>query len=76
MGFNPDNFAYHIGTGQWQKGYAVYYAITFVDAKTGRQSPRSDWWDRKQIRSSCMAGSAHSDPVGPDRAGDVSAHLA
>jgi hypothetical protein len=28
MGCNPANFAYHIGTGPWSRGYAVYYAVS------------------------------------------------
>lgn len=53
MGYNPANFAYHIGTGPWVKGYTVCYAITFYDEKTGRESARSEWWgprtDPKQL---------------------------
>jgi hypothetical protein len=44
MGYNPANFAFHIGAGRWTPGYRVSYAITFVDARTGRESPRSRWW--------------------------------
>jgi hypothetical protein len=44
MGYNPANFAYDIGTGPWTRGYSVSYAISFVDARTGRESPRSEWW--------------------------------
>lgn len=47
MGNNPANFAYHIGTGPWLRGYAVYYAISFYDARTSRESPRSEWWGPK-----------------------------
>jgi hypothetical protein len=47
MGYNPANFAYNIGTGPWVRGYTVSYAISFVDARTGRESPRSDWWGPK-----------------------------
>lgn len=47
MGYNPANFAYHIGAGPWVPGYAVYYAISFYDATTGRESPRSEWWGPK-----------------------------
>lgn len=47
MGYNPANFAYHIGTGPWIHGYVVYYAVSFYDAKTGRESPRSEWWGPK-----------------------------
>jgi hypothetical protein len=32
MGYNPANFAYHIGTGPWVRGYVVYYAVSFYDA--------------------------------------------
>ena len=47
MGYNPANFAYHIGTGPWGLGYAVCYAVSFYDAATGRESTRSDWWGPK-----------------------------
>lgn len=47
MGYNPANFAYHIGTGPWVRGYVVYYAVSFYDATTGRESPRSEWWGPK-----------------------------
>ena len=47
MGYNPANFAWHIGTGPWLPGYAVSYAISFYDAATGRESPRSEWWGPK-----------------------------
>jgi hypothetical protein len=47
MGYNPANFAYHIGTGPWLPGYAVCYAISFHDARTGRESRRSKWWGPK-----------------------------
>lgn len=47
MGYNPANFAYHIGTGPWVRGYRVYYAISFYDARTARESPRSEWWGPK-----------------------------
>ena len=47
MGYNPANFAYHIGTGPWVPGYSVYYAISFYDARTGRESARSNWWGPK-----------------------------
>ena len=43
MGYNPANFAYHIGTGPWVPGYAVSYAVSFHDAATGRESERSAW---------------------------------
>ena len=46
MGYNPANFAYHIGTGPWVRGYRAYYAISFYDERTGRESPRSEWWER------------------------------
>jgi len=53
MGYNPANFAYHIGTGRWTRGYAVSYAVSFYDAGTGRESARSEWWgpttDPKQL---------------------------
>jgi hypothetical protein len=53
MSYNPANFAYHIGTGPWTRGYSVYYAVSFYDATTGRESPRSEWWgprsDPKQL---------------------------
>ncbi len=47
MGYNPANFAYHLGTGPWMRGYAVYYAVSFYDATTGRESARSQWWGPK-----------------------------
>lgn len=47
MGYNPANFAYHIGVGPWIAGYAVSYAISFFDEKTGRESPLSEWWGPK-----------------------------
>jgi hypothetical protein len=47
MGYNPANFAYHIGTGQWVPGYLVYYAISYYDVRTDRESPLSDWWGPK-----------------------------
>jgi hypothetical protein len=47
MGYNPANFAYHLDTGPWVRGYRVYYAISFYDATTGRESPRSEWWGPK-----------------------------
>ena len=37
MGYNPANFAYHIGTGSWVEGYAVCYAVSFYDRRTGRR---------------------------------------
>ena len=53
MGYNPANFAYHIGTGPWVPGYSVYYAVSFYDATTRRESARSEWWgpqsDPKQL---------------------------
>lgn len=47
MGYNPANFAYNIGIGPWVRGYLVYYAISFVDVRSGRQSARSRWWGPK-----------------------------
>jgi hypothetical protein len=47
MSFNPANFAYHMGTGLWVPGYSVYYAISFYDATTQTESPRSAWWGPK-----------------------------
>ena len=47
MGYNPANFAYHIGTAPWGPGYRVSYAISFFDEATGRESPRSEWWGPK-----------------------------
>ena len=47
MGHNPANFAYRMGTGPWVAGYAVYYAISFHDATTQRESARSEWWGPK-----------------------------
>ena len=53
MGYNPANFAHHIGTGPWVRGYVVYYAISFYDGTTKRESARSEWWgprtDPKQL---------------------------
>ena len=47
MGYNPANFAHHMGIGPWVRGYSVSYAVSFHDAKTGRESPRSEWWGPK-----------------------------
>lgn len=47
MGYNPANFAYHLGTDPWVSGYVVYYAISFYDATTHRESARSRWWGPK-----------------------------
>src|SRR5437868_15115189 len=47
LGYNPANFACWIGTGPWVAGYAVYYAISFYDARTQTESARSDWWGPK-----------------------------
>jgi hypothetical protein len=47
MGYNPANFAYWIGEEPWVPGYSVCYAISFYDARTGIESPRSDWWGPK-----------------------------
>jgi hypothetical protein len=47
MGYNPANFAYWIGAGPWASGYVVYYAISFYDARTQRESARSLWWGPK-----------------------------
>jgi len=47
MGYNPANFAYHIGTGPWVHGYLVSYAVSFYDAGTDRESRRSVWWGPK-----------------------------
>jgi hypothetical protein len=47
MGYNPANFAHHIGTGPWVPGYRVSYAISFYDARTNRESARSAWWGPK-----------------------------
>jgi len=47
MGYNPANFAWHIGTGPWVHGYSVFYAISFYDATTKRESERSAWWGPK-----------------------------
>lgn len=47
MGYNPANFAYHIGTGPWVPGYTVYYSVGFYGARTDRESPRSEWWGPK-----------------------------
>lgn len=44
MGYNPANFAYWMGTGPWVPGYSVSYAISFYDARTQTESPRSAWW--------------------------------
>jgi len=41
MGYNPANFAYHIGGEPWVPGYSVFYAISFYDARTGAESERS-----------------------------------
>jgi len=47
MGYNPANFAHHIGTGPWVAGYRVSYAISFYDRNTERESARSEWWGPK-----------------------------
>ena len=47
MGYNPANFAYDLGTGPWVSGYSVYYAVSFYDANTRRESLRSNWWGPK-----------------------------
>ena len=47
MAYNPANFAYNIGTGPWVPGYVVYYAVSFYDARTDRESPHSEWWGPK-----------------------------
>jgi hypothetical protein len=47
MGYNPANFAYHIGTGPWVPGFVVYYAISYYDSRTDRESPLSAWWGPK-----------------------------
>lgn len=47
MGYNPANFAYWIGEPPWVPGYSVSYAISFYDAKTKTESPRSSWWGPK-----------------------------
>jgi ribonuclease/clavin/mitogillin len=46
MGYNPANFAHHIGTGPWTAGYQVSYGISFYDATTGRESEPA-WWGPK-----------------------------
>ncbi len=57
MSYNSANFAYHIGTAPWRAGYSVYYAISFYDSTTGRESPRSVWWgpktDPKKLYGGC-----------------------
>jgi hypothetical protein len=47
MGYNPANFAHWIGTGPWIAGYSVYYAISFYDASSKKESARSAWWGPK-----------------------------
>jgi hypothetical protein len=47
MGYNPANFAYHLGKPPWVRGYMVYYAISFYDATHERESDRSSWWGPK-----------------------------
>lgn len=47
MGYNPANFAFWIGEEPWVAGYSVSYAISFVDARLGVESERSDWWGSK-----------------------------
>jgi hypothetical protein len=68
MGYNPANFAYPIGTGPWVHGYVVYYAISFYDAETGRESPRSKWWgpksDPKQLYGGFGLIRIPTDPTG------------
>jgi hypothetical protein len=47
MGYNPANFAYHIGEAPWVPGYSVSYAISFYDARSNVESERSAWWGPK-----------------------------
>jgi hypothetical protein len=47
MGYNPAKFAYRIGTGPWSAGYAVSYAVSFYDSRSGSESKRSRWWGPK-----------------------------
>ena len=47
MGYNPANFAYRIGTGPWSAGYAVSYAVSFYDSRSGTESKKSRWWGPK-----------------------------
>src|SRR5262245_21743170 len=44
MGYNPANFAHHMGTGPWKAGYVVFYAIIFYNATTQTESSRSSLW--------------------------------
>ena len=44
MGYNPANFAYHMGTGPWVPGYVVYSTISYYDPRTDRESPLAAWW--------------------------------
>jgi hypothetical protein len=57
MGYNPANFAYHIGTGPRVQGYRVCYAISFCDATNDRESPRSEWWGPKTDPKQLYGGS-------------------
>jgi len=56
MGYNPANFAYHMGTGPWVPGYRVYYAISYFDSRTDRESPLSVWWGPKTDPKSLYGG--------------------
>jgi hypothetical protein len=73
MGYNPANFAYHLGTGPWVSGYMVSYAISFYDASTGRESARSRWWGPKSDPKKLYGGfGLIRIPV--DRTGQATAH--
>jgi hypothetical protein len=59
-GYNPANFAHWIGAGPWVSGYSVYYAISFYDARTQRESARSAWWGPKmEIAADLLQAGAH-----------------
>jgi hypothetical protein len=68
MSYNPANFAHRIGVGPWVSGYSVSYAISFYDAGTRRESPRSDWWgprtDPKKLYGGFGLINIPTDPTG------------
>ena len=76
MGYNPANFAYHIGTGPWARGYAVYYAVSFYDATTGRESARSALVGTEDGSQAVVWRFRFDpDPHRPDGSGDGSPNL-
>jgi len=57
MGYNPANFAWHIGTGPWTPGYAVSYAISSFTsyATTLPRSSRMTCSERNRSRISTLS---------------------